>query len=115
MNGLYYRRFLCKSVAKNLDTYLLINAISEMESLTIIKFSVRWKNNVDQVLMQVIPATWETEIGSSSLAWAKKVNKTPSQPIKLGMVACSCHSSYEGGVNRRIMVQAGPGKNARPY
>jgi hypothetical protein len=42
----------------------------------------------------------------------QKVHETPSQPIfkKLGMVAHACHSSYVGSMNRRISIQAGPGK-----
>jgi hypothetical protein len=30
------------------------------------------------------------------------------------MVACAFHSSYTRGINRKIVVQASPGKNARP-
>jgi hypothetical protein len=44
------------------------------------------------------------------------VNQTPSQPKKnLGVVACTCHPSYEGRVKRRIEVQTNPGINARPF
>jgi hypothetical protein len=46
--------------------------------------------------------------------WGKKFSKTPSQPIKLGVMVHVCNSSYAGGVNRRIVVQAGLGINERP-
>jgi hypothetical protein len=36
----------------------------------------------------------------------QKVTETPSQPIKLDMVACICHSSYSGSLTR-IMIHAG--------
>jgi ribosomal protein L31 len=42
-----------------------------------------------------------------------KVNKTPSQAIKLDIVVAACHPSYTGSINR-IMVQAGPGIKWRP-
>jgi hypothetical protein len=28
---------------------------------------------------------------------------------------CICHPNYAGSTNRRTVVQAGPGKKARPY
>jgi hypothetical protein len=27
----------------------------------------------------------------------------------------ACHLSCEGGINRRVLVRANPGKNTRPY
>jgi hypothetical protein len=45
----------------------------------------------------------------------QKVNKTPSQLIKLGMVAYICYPSYVGRIDRRIKVQIGLGNNTRPY
>jgi hypothetical protein len=44
--------------------------------------------------------------------------KSPQDPIllkSLDVVAHSCHHSYLGSINRKIIVQAGPGKNKRPY
>jgi hypothetical protein len=43
----------------------------------------------------------------------QNVSETPSQPIKLVMVVHTCHPSYVGGINRRIMVQADLYKNVR--
>jgi hypothetical protein len=43
----------------------------------------------------------------------KIVPKTPSQPIKLGVVAHICHLSYAGSRNRRIDIQASPVINAK--
>jgi hypothetical protein len=43
-------------------------------------------------------------------AWAKKF-----ATVKLGTVAHVCHTSYPGSINRRLVMQVGPGKNARPY
>jgi hypothetical protein len=34
-------------------------------------------------------------------------------PLELSMVAPTCHPSYVGSVNRKIVPQAGPGINAR--
>jgi hypothetical protein len=45
----------------------------------------------------------------------QNVYKTPSQPIKLGLVVHTCYSSYTGSINRRIEVLADPGINTRPY
>jgi hypothetical protein len=45
----------------------------------------------------------------------KKLERpTPSQLIKLDMVACTCHSSYVGGVNKRTVVQASQAKMQDP-
>jgi hypothetical protein len=46
-------------------------------------------------------------------AQAKILSETPHFH-KPGMVACTCHSSYVGGTDRRILVQTGPSKNVRP-
>jgi hypothetical protein len=35
--------------------------------------------------------------------------------MKLGMMVLACHSSYTGGINRKIAVQASQNKNARAY
>jgi hypothetical protein len=62
----------------------------------------------------------DCEDPSSRPAWAK-VLKTPSQPIKrkkenkLCVVACTCHPSCMGSINRRTDTQTGPGINPRPY
>jgi hypothetical protein len=62
-------------------------------------------------LTSVIPATQETETGriAAQASQGKKLN--PMSTNKLGEVVHACHSSCVGGVNRRIEVQAGPGKN----
>jgi hypothetical protein len=52
---------------------------------------------------------------SSRPHWAKKLVRSPSQPIKLGGVACICHPKHMGRINRRIIVQTSPGINSRPY
>jgi hypothetical protein len=39
----------------------------------------------------------------------QKVSKTPSQPIKQGVVVPTCHPSHAGGINTRIEVQASQG------
>jgi hypothetical protein len=47
----------------------------------------------------------------------KKFARPPSQPIKskkLVVVVHTCHLSCGESINRRITVQAGPSKNARP-
>jgi hypothetical protein len=31
------------------------------------------------------------------------------------MVVCTCHPSYEGGISRRVEVQASQDINMRPY
>jgi hypothetical protein len=54
----------------------------------------------------------EEGLGSKP-APGKKLVKTPSQPIKEGMVPRVCHLSYVG--NRRMIAQANPGINTRPY
>jgi hypothetical protein len=41
--------------------------------------------------------------------------KTSSQPIKLCAVACTCHPSYMGSINRRITMQTGLGTKMRPF
>jgi hypothetical protein len=38
-------------------------------------------------------------------AWAK-VSKTPFQPVKMGVVACTCHLSNMESIIRRIVVQS---------
>jgi hypothetical protein len=45
----------------------------------------------------------------------QKVNETPSQPIKLGIVVYICHPRHMGSINRRIEVQPCPSKSVRPY
>jgi hypothetical protein len=45
----------------------------------------------------------------------QKVSETPPQQTKLGMVVHTHHPSYVGGVNRRIMAEASPGKNLQHY
>jgi hypothetical protein len=34
---------------------------------------------------------------------------------KQSMVACVCHLSYMGGINRRIVVHAGPAMKVTPF
>jgi hypothetical protein len=68
----------------------------------------------------VIPATQDAETGRIKICsqpW-QKVSETPVSNNKLRVVAHACHPSYTGaleGIKRRIIVQAGPGKNMRPY
>jgi hypothetical protein len=45
----------------------------------------------------------------------KKFMRHHFNPQKLGMVVSAYHPSYAGSVNKRIMVQTSPSKNARPY
>jgi hypothetical protein len=45
---------------------------------------------------------WKIIVQSQS---RQKVCETPSQPTA-GMVIYSCHPSYAGSINRRIVVQA---------
>jgi hypothetical protein len=50
-----------------------------------------------------------------SISLGKKVSKTSISVNKnLGMVACACHPSYVGSINRRVVVQASPGKKGDP-
>jgi hypothetical protein len=42
-------------------------------------------------------------------------NETPSQPIKLDVVAGTCHPSYLGSINRRISVQTSLDIKVSPY
>jgi hypothetical protein len=44
-----------------------------------------------------------------------KVYETPLQQIKLGAVARTCHPSYPGSLNRRIIVQAFLGMNVKLF
>jgi hypothetical protein len=44
----------------------------------------------------------------------QKVYETPIPTIKSWVVACACHLSYVGSINRRIVIQAGLGKTIRP-
>jgi hypothetical protein len=44
-----------------------------------------------------------------------KVNETPMSANKLGLVAHASGTSYMVGINRRIIVQVGPGKNMRLF
>jgi hypothetical protein len=44
----------------------------------------------------------------------KNVHKSPSQFIKLGVVAYACLSSCAGSINRRTEVQVSLSINARP-
>jgi hypothetical protein len=47
--------------------------------------------------------------------FGQKFNESP--PIstnKLGVVSCTCDPIYMGGIDQRIIVQEGPGKNSRP-
>jgi hypothetical protein len=56
--------------------------------------------------MPVILATRKAEIGRIKASLGKKVNKTSSQPIKLGEMVHTCLPSYVGSINRRILAQA---------
>jgi hypothetical protein len=61
---------------------------------------------------------WRWEGSQFETSLGKKLERPPptSQPIKkLGVVACACHPSYKGSINRKIVVQAGLGINLRPY
>jgi hypothetical protein len=48
---------------------------------------------------------------SSRAALAKSSQDPFSVNEKLGVMVCTCHSSYVEGINRRIMVQGHPGIN----
>jgi hypothetical protein len=45
----------------------------------------------------------------------KKLVRPHLNQKELGVVAHACHPCYEGSVNRRVTIQAGPGINAKPY
>jgi hypothetical protein len=62
-------------------------------------------------------ATQEMEIGRI-MVWDKpeeKVRKTLSSTKKLGLEEYAYHSSYVGGLSRKIMVQAGLCRILRSY
>jgi hypothetical protein len=44
----------------------------------------------------------------------QKFSKTPSQPIKLGVVVHAGHPRSAGSINRRMEVHIRLGKNVRP-
>jgi hypothetical protein len=45
-----------------------------------------------------------------------KVRETPiSINKKMSVVVCVCHPSYKGSTDKRTVVQASPGINARSY
>jgi hypothetical protein len=59
----------------------------------------------------VILATWEAEIGRITV-WGQpgqRVQETPSQPMAGHSMACICHSSCAGSINRRFQVYASLG------
>jgi hypothetical protein len=62
----------------------------------------------------VIPVTWEAVIERIEVQSQprQKASEIPSH--KLGMVVYTCHPSYARGLNRRISIQAGLSKKARP-
>jgi hypothetical protein len=64
--------------------------------------------------MHVNPAIWEAEIGRITVH-CQLGQKLAISSNKLTLVAQTCHLSCTGGINRRIEVQASPGKNMRPY
>jgi hypothetical protein len=68
-------------------------------------------------MVAVILATWEMEIGRTSILGqpGKKSRRPPSQPIKACIVVYTCPPCYTGIVRRRIMMQVSLGINARPY
>jgi hypothetical protein len=70
-----------------------------------------------QWLIPVIPTTQEAEIGRITVQGQprQKVSETPIPIKKSGVVLGACNPSYIEGINRRIMVQVGQGKNMRPY
>jgi hypothetical protein len=46
----------------------------------------------------------------------QEVHKSLSHPIKKrGVVACPCHPTFAGNINRKITVLAGLDINMRPY
>jgi hypothetical protein len=77
---------------------------------TFFKKQVQW-------LTPVILATGEAEIRKIEFRGQsrQKVIETPSQPVKAGHGGTPLSSSYSGGIQPRLMAQAGPGINARPY
>jgi hypothetical protein len=56
---------------------------------------------------------WEHH--DSKTAQAKSLQDLILTNKYLGMVVHVCHPSYAGIINRRIIFQAGPGINMRPY
>jgi hypothetical protein len=66
--------------------------------------------------MPVILATREVAVRRISVGGQPRQRvETPSQPIKAGLLVCTCHPSYMGSISRRISVQASWGINKRPY
>jgi hypothetical protein len=71
-------------------------------------------------LTPVILDTWEEirrpkiqgQSAQKSKTLSRKQNKTKKP---LGVMAYACHPCYLGSINRRITIQAIPGKNVRPY
>jgi hypothetical protein len=55
----------------------------------------------------------EQENHCSSPAW-QKVNETCISTNSLVIVACIYKPSYEGGIGKKIVVWAGPGKKHKP-
>jgi hypothetical protein len=58
------------------------------------------------MLTPVISDTWKVTI-RRIMVWGhpgKKVSKTASQQNKLGFMAYTCHTSYMGGIGRKITV-----------
>jgi hypothetical protein len=82
-----------------------------------LKNKIKTKRSQPQWLMPIILAPQEVigriaEVQGQS--WQNSL-EIPSQTIKAGMVACTCHLSYVGSVTRRISVQICPGTNVRTY
>jgi hypothetical protein len=66
--------------------------------------------------MPVILVCQKEEIGKiSSRPAPQKVHETPSQPYKLGMVACLCHLSYSGKHQLEDHSLGRLVPNVRPY
>jgi hypothetical protein len=78
------------------------------------KMGIGW----EKWIRPIIPGTWEVEIGKIKIHRqpGQEVRDTPISTKDLGMVVQTCHTSYVGGVSRRIMLlQATWAKNLRRY
>jgi hypothetical protein len=68
-------------------------------------------------LIPVILAALRVEIQKIAIGsnLCKKFARPHLDQLKLGMVAHACHLSCTGSINERLLIQASPGTNRRPY